>query len=56
MEVQLQKSRDETKAVREEEKAVETQAAKEIEEIKRRTGERLALDKFGRERFGTKIG
>lgn len=33
MEVQLQKSRDETKAAREEEKAVETQAAKEIEEI-----------------------
>ena len=53
MQKQLLKRRDETKAAQEEVKAVKTQAAIEIEEIKRQAAEQLALNKFGPERFGT---
>ena len=53
MQKQLLKRRDETKAAQEEVKAVKTQAAIEIEEIKRQAAGRLALNKFGPERFGT---
>ena len=53
MQKQLLKRRDETKAAQEEVKAVKTQAAIDIEEIKRQAAEQLALNKFGPERFGT---
>ena len=53
MQKQLLKRRDETKAAQEEVKAVKTQAALEIEEIKRQAAGQLALNKFGPERFGT---